>query len=336
MSLIVTPRQLANRAQFYHQLGSLMTAGVAIVQSLEMLGRNPPGPFLRKPIQKVAERVSSGATLSESMTSLGSWLPAFDRALLEAAEQSGRLPETFRLLSSYYNDRAQLARQIIGDLLYPIFLVHLAVAILPTSQLVELVRTLDPVPYIRAKLAMLLPPYLIVFVLLMSGQDQRSESWRALIEQILRFIPMVGSVRRQLALARLAAALEALTNAGVSIIEGWTLAAAASGSPALRKEVASWRRSLDAGEAPGEILLQNSSFPELFASLYRTGELSGQLDDTLSRLRVHYQEEGSRKLRLLAQWIPRLIYLAVLIAIGVQIIHFWTGYYNGILDQFGQ
>jgi len=339
MSLIVTPGQLARRSQFYHQLSSLMTAGVGIVQALEMMARTPPGFLLRKPIERIAARVMQGATLAESMTSLGSWLPAFDLALIQAAEQSGRLPENFRLLAGYYDQRARLARQVLNELLYPIFIVHFAVAIFPTSQLVELVKSGNPFPYFAAKFMILLPGYAIVLLFLVAGQGQRSESWRGLVEQLLRFVPLVGSARRSLALARLSAALEALINAGVSIIEAWGLAAAASGSPALKREVASWRHRLDAGETPGEILNQGSTFPELFGNLYRTAEVSGQLDDTLGRLRAHYEEEGSRRLHLLAQWLPRLVYIAVLIAIAFQIVGFWTGYYRGVFDQvesFGQ
>ena len=40
--------------------------------------------------------------------------------------------------------------------------------------------------------------------------------------------------------------------------------------------------------------------------------------------------------RLLAQWVPRAIYFAVLIAIGIQIINFWSGYYSGIFNQLGE
>jgi type II secretory pathway component PulF len=74
----------------------------------------------------------------------------------------------------------------------------------------------------------------------------------------------------------------------------------------------------------------------LFAHLYQTGEVSGQLDETLGRLHHHYQEEGTRRLHLFAQWLPRIVYFIVLIAIAYQIVNFWTGYYGGIFEQFGQ
>jgi len=37
MSLVVTPRQFSQRAEFYHQLASLNSAGVGIIPALQMM-----------------------------------------------------------------------------------------------------------------------------------------------------------------------------------------------------------------------------------------------------------------------------------------------------------
>src|SRR5690348_7113588 len=131
MPLILTPGQFHRRSEFYQQLGQLIAAGVGITAALEHLRRNPPDRSYRQPLAALLEKVAQGYTLTESVGSLGSWLPEFDIALLRAGEQSGRLDATFRLLADYYADRARLARQMIGDLAYPAFLFHFAVFILP-------------------------------------------------------------------------------------------------------------------------------------------------------------------------------------------------------------
>ena len=71
-------------------------------------------------------------------------------------------------------------------------------------------------------------------------------------------------------------------------------------------------------------------FPSLFANQYATGEVSGKLDETLHRLHEYYQEEGTRKLRVLAQWVPRLIYLLVALGIAYKVVQFWSGYFQNI------
>jgi type IV pilus assembly protein PilC len=150
------------------------------------------------------------------------------------------------------------------------------------------------------------------------------------MESLFRTVPVLGKARRELALARLSSALEALLSAGVNIIEAWELAANASGSPAIRRTVLAWRPLVDAGQTPAEVVRSSARFPDLFANQYATGEISGKLDESLKGLHQYYQEEGSRKLHALARWTPRAVYLAVMLMIAYQIVHFWIGYFNQI------
>ena len=92
---------------------------------------------------------------------------------------------------------------------------------------------------------------------------------------------------------------------------------------------------VNAGQTPAEAVSASGSFPELFASQYATGEVSGQLDDTLRRLHAYYQEEGSRKLHAVGRWTPRAIYFCVVLMIAYRIIHFYMGYFNMVRDAGG-
>jgi len=92
---------------------------------------------------------------------------------------------------------------------------------------------------------------------------------------------------------------------------------------------------VNAGQTPAEAVGASGSFPELFASQYATGEISGQLDGTLRRLHVYYQEEGSRKLHAVARWTPRAIYFCVVLIIAFRIVGFYTNYFNLVRDAGG-
>src|SRR5262249_38393165 len=156
----------------------------------------------------------------------------------------------------------------------------------------------DLIGFVMAKCAILIPFYGVIFLLLFNGQAKQGERWRSWMERILKTVPLLGAALANLALARLSMALESLLNAGVSVVEAWPLAAAASGSPALRRTVLAWSPNVEAGQTPAEAVRESGAFPDLFTNLYSTGEISGRLDDTLRRLHQHYQEEASRKLRL--------------------------------------
>jgi type IV pilus assembly protein PilC len=220
--VLLVPSQFSRRADFYHQLGQLTSAGLGLVQGLEQLKRHPPSRSYRQPIQQLLDQLAAGYTFSESARRLGQWLPAFDLALLQAGEQSGRLETCFRLLADYYTDRARMARQLIADLAYPVILLHLAIFLFPFAQLFMSGNWLS---YLAQTLGVLAPIYAVVFGVIYAAQSRHGESWRAWFESVLRPIPVLGTARHFLAISRLSAALGALLSAGVTIIEAWELAA---------------------------------------------------------------------------------------------------------------
>lgn len=327
MSFLLTPKQYSRRAELYHQLSQLTAAGIGLSQAIEVQHRSPPCRSFRDPLALVSQQLALGSTFAEAMQSTGSWLPAFDGALLHAGEQSGRLPASFKLLAQHYETNAGLLQKTVSSLLYPALVFHLAVLLAP---LPDLVRTGNLVAYASKALVVLIPIYVIAYFVVFSLQGSHRESWRAAVESLVRRIPIFGSARHHLALARLASALEALLAAGVPIVNAWELAAAASGSPALRKAVMGWRPQVDAGVTPAELVRNCSQFPSLFANVYHTGEVTGSLDDALRRLHTVYQSEGERQMRAVAEWTPKLVFFGVIVMVAWQVIRFWIGYFNEI------
>jgi len=330
MPLIITPGQLKQRAELYHTLGVLLSAGLTAPKALEQLQHNPPSRSLRSAIALWQQHLREGASVSDAVARMGSWMPAFDVALVSAGDQSGRLDACFKLLASYYEERSQLARKVISDLLYPAFLLHFAVFVFAFIDFLKPGHGLARFSFLV--LVILVPIYAAAAFLIFAGQGRHGEKWRTAVENILRPIPVLGTARRCLALARLAAALEALLSAGVIITSAWELAVAASGSPALGRAVRGWKALVESGATPAELIRASPEFPEMFASLYASGEISGQLDETLGRLHRHYQEEGSRKMKVVADWSPKLVYFIVMLLIAWQIVATWNRMYGSGSD----
>lgn len=321
--MLTMPRQFDQRAELFRQLAQLTSAGVGVIPALEQIKRSPPARSYREPLQRLLGELARGATVAESLRHLG-WLPAFDLALIEAGERSGRIDTCFYMLANHYNERARLIRQMITDLMYPVFVFHLAVLV------VAMLEFLWGGHWLLILMGGLVPVYVITVFLIYADQDRRNEAWRAKVERASHLIPVFGTARRYLALARLAAALEALISAGVNIFEAWDLAAAASGSPALRRAVADWKPKMTSGQTPSEVMRTCRLFPEMFANFYASGEVSGKLDESLRNLNRLYNEEGSRKLHFVAQWVPRFIYLCVALIVAYIAVRAMEAYVNEI------
>jgi len=328
MAFIVTPRQLDQRAEFFHQLAQLTSAGFGILVALGQIKRNPPARSYREPLQGLLEELGRGATVAEALSRLN-WLPAFDQALIGAGEKSGRLDACFRMLATYYNDRSRLIKQVIAQLIYPVGLMHFAAFIFLIVLPFAHSQFNASLPWLFVRAALVLSPLYVATVLLVYvTQGKHGENWRATIESVLRLVPVLGTARRYLALSRLAAALEALISAGVNIFDAWELAAAASGSPALRRAVASWRPEVTAGQMPSEAVRSAGLFPGTFANFYASGEISGKLDESLRNLHRMYAEDGARKLHNFAQITTRSIYILVVLIIAYEILQFYMGLYG--------
>ncbi|MBI5802081.1 MAG: type II secretion system F family protein [Verrucomicrobia bacterium] len=337
MALLITPRALAQRGEFYYQLCSMIRAGLPVIGALQTLEKSPPSGSYRKPVARMLTELKSGNSFVGALDAVGDWLPVFDKALLEAGEKSGRLDECFRLLSSYYEERAKLVREVIGQMIYPACIVHFALLVFPVNLLVEAVLRDQWLPLLIEKAISFGTLYGVGAAFVLANSGTRALWWRAATEQFLGLIPVLGAARRNLALARHTAALEALFSAGVGIVDSWELAARASGSPAIAREVMKWRPQIEVEQkTPGEILADKNVFPDMFTSLYRTGEISGQLDDTLKRLHEYSRVEGHRQMQMFTRGLTISIILLIMIAIGIQVVMFWIGYFNNINNVLTQ
>ncbi len=340
MSLFITPGQINRRAQLYEQLAAMITAGVPLIRALELASRNNSLRSSRKSILELISHLQEGFTFTDSMKKVQGWMPEFDTALLSVGEQSGRLDASFKLLGRYHASRAKIIRDTISGMLKTIMTLNVFLVVFPLYYLISFVQGIinnnyiQCIPFLIEKVVVFGALYGIVFMLIVACQGNRGEGWRALVEDIFRMIPLLQSAIKYLALARLASALGALTNAGVSVIKSWELAGAACGSPRLKREILKWTPQLETGVTPADMVNEIRYFPEMFRNLYSSGEISGKLDETLERLHVYYEEEGFHTLRLFTRIMNGSIYGIIAALVAYAIISFYMNYYATAMQSF--
>lgn len=333
MAWITTPRSLDHFAELYHQIGGMLTSGVTLVQAIELVRAAPPAGAFRGRLDGILGELKQGSTFSEALDNQRGWLPEFDVALIAAGEKSGRLDVSCHRLSDYYRERAKLLRGAIADLAYPVFVVLLLILVFPPGALAGLVWQGDVAGFLVPKLKLLGLLALAQVLFLILSRSNRGGWWRAAWEGLLHRVPILGQARRSMALGRMAMALEALLNAGVNVLESWELAAKASGSPALARAIGRAMPRMAAGETPGEAIGPTGVFPAKFVSLYRSGEVSGRVDQSLKYLSQDYTDEGSRLFKRLAEWMPRLVFILVAMMIGYFVVTFYIGYFDNMLES---
>lgn len=326
---LFAPAGPAVRALFYSQLATFAEAGVPVLRALEQLARNPPHRRLRPLAHTLLASVGQGGTFTDAFRHPASHTPVFDIALIDAGERSGRLDQVFATLARHHRASAENLSAVRQECIYPALVLHLAIFIAPLPAWFQTGSTAGYLLHTLAPLAML---YGALAFLAWALQGSRHEAWRATLERILVRVPLLGAARADLALARLAGALEALVSAGVLVTAAWPLAAEASGSPLLRQTVDGWRPDLEAGHPPGDQVARAGVFPDLFVSSYLTGEMSGRLDHQLAWLARYHEEQGFARMRAVSRWAPRILYGFIALWVALQILRLAAGYV-GTLNQ---
>jgi type II secretory pathway component PulF len=354
---MVTPGTLRRRGELYYQLGTSIAAGLPLIKAIEMASNNRALSSSRGLLLEIIEHLRQGHTLSDSFLYLQGqipgqpevsyqksrhrlWMPEFDIALLSVGEQTGRLDIAFKTLSEFYVTRAQIIRDTLSNLALSILNLNMLLLICPLGFLVDFVLGLfnneyaKCIPFLIEKAIVFGGMYGTTFLLIFLCQGTHGEKWRAIVESVFRCVPILRTALKYLAIGRMSAALEALINAGVPMDRSWDFAVRASGSPLLKRKVLALLPEMENGLTPAEMVNQIAYIPDMFRNLYHTGEISGQLDESLTRLRVYYQEEGFRLLKVFTRILAGVIYAIVAISIAFFVIGFYMHLYGGMLQSF--
>jgi type IV pilus assembly protein PilC len=352
---MVTPGQLNRRAALFEQLAAMIAAGVPLTKAMEMAGRNRSVGIPQAVIQDITQHLQEGHTFTDAMQLASGqkrgmdvlsqrskreyWLPDFDVALLTAGEESGRLDTTFRLLARYYSSRAQIIRNTISSLIITLITLHVFLIVFPIGLLQQFALGImnnqysQCLPFITEKIVAFGALYFSFWFLAFASQGNRGEGWRSAVEALFNLVPLLRTSVKYLAVARLAMALDALLRSGVPVIRSWQLASVSCGSPHLKREILKWTPELEAATTPAEMVSQIHYFPEMFMQLYHSGEISGKLDETLTRLHTYFEEEGFRLLQAFCRILNFALYFTMAIIAAIFIIRFYMNYFGGIMNS---
>jgi general secretion pathway protein F len=306
-------------AVWYHSLGQSLEAGIPLLAALGA----PGGPAPARRSAMVAG-LRDGASFEAVLAAEGAWLPAVDVHLLLAGAASGRLPAICRQLAGHHESTARLTGRAVLATLYPLAVIHLGAFALPIQQLV--LGTVGA--YARQVLLTLVPLWLAIG--LVTIPLARHPGLR---RRVFRWLPGLSGYQRASDLRVLATVLEGYVAAGFGLETAWVVAGRATGAPGLLALGERLGAEAAAGRRPGARMVLETDLPAEFGQLYRSGEESGKLDESLAWLARRYGEEAERSLTHVSLWYPQVAFLGVAVWVGVKVVEIVAGYFNGILKM---
>jgi type II secretory pathway component PulF len=313
---------------FYHSLGELLRSGVTFPAALKTLTPTARGG-LRQLLERLNHAVENGSTVAEAFAAQRPAVTEMEISIVEAVERAGRLDRGLAQLSAYFGALDVARTNVVKNVAYPIFVLHFGIFALGVQTLVT-----DGVgPYLRGVAGVLVIVYAAAALLFLVVRMLTAlGAHHAAIDGLLRWVPLVGSIRRNFAVARFCATYEMQLGAGVNVMEGLAAAGRASRSGLIAAAVARTIPEVLKGGQVGPLLSAQPGFPAEMMRDFTVGEQTGRLDVELDRLAEEHRRAAMLKLEVFAEWSPRLISLGIFAYIGFRIIVWYGGYLKQVQD----
>ena len=333
-TVIVRTMHPSEKARLFHELGQLVRTGTPFPKAIEKLAQLSSGDA-RTSLTRIQSALKDGASVGESLLAGTPLITALEACVFAAGDRSGRLDAALVQASQYYAAIASARANIRSRLAYPVFVLHFALLVLPLP--VIFTEGGGLVPFLKIVAAAIGGLWFSAFLIAALIRAVTSAAERnAGADRLLRAIPLVGKLRRDLALSRFCSAYHMMLNAGVNVLASLEMSASAGGSALFRDAVASALPAVRAGGQVGPALDKTRAFPEAFVRAFAIGEDTGELDLELQRIGEDYRIAAMRRLEMIAEWLPRLLYIAIMAYIGWRIVGFYAGRMRDIQNVMEQ
>jgi type IV pilus assembly protein PilC len=292
---------------FTRQLNVLISAGIPLVQALEVLAEQATERSMRNIITAIREKVSSGSYLWEAMNGYPKAFPKLYIALVRAGEAAGAMDQVLKRLSRYLEDADRLKKMVKGAMMYPIIVVGIGIAVV-TALLVFVIPKFEdllkssgqelpaPTQFVidASKFLTHNGLWLVLgigtFGYLMLRYVKSAEG-RAVMDQVLFRIPLFGNIMQKSGVARFSRTMQTLLSSGVNLMDAIDICRATIDNAVLEASVAKIRSEVEAGKTLGAVITSIPTFPRMAVQMISVGESTGSLDKMLEKVADFYEAE---------------------------------------------
>ncbi len=296
-------------AAAYGQLSDLLKAGVPLLRSLALVGRSKSDPRLAAAVNGIAERVSEGERLADSMRAIGGF-PEIHIAMVQAGERGGFLEEVLAELSVFLEHQSERRATVIGNLIYPVILLLVGFGVVVSALVFFVPKFQDFFDDMELPIATRLllgmsdfitgwwPLMLVAFAASIVGwlliRDRPDVRRRLAIWQLK--IPVAGELTRTMSVARFTRMLGTLLANGIPLLASMRISREAAGNPLLTDAIDAAAEAVGGGESLAKPLEQSGLFGEEVVEMISVGESANNLDVVLVGIARNAERKTDRLL----------------------------------------
>lgn len=315
------------------QLATMISAGVPIVQSFDIIGKGHDNPSMQDLVMSIKGDVEQGNTLAEALAKHPRYFDDLFVNLISAGEQSGALESLLDKIATYKEKTESIKKKIKKAMFYPTavlmvaFVVTAILLIWVVPQFAEIFKgfgaDLPAFTLFVMKLSDLFIGYwylifggVILGVFAFIEGKRRSPKFRFLMDRVMLRMPIFGPLLNKAAVARFARTLATMFAAGVPLVESLDSVAGAAGNIVYTNAIRDMKDKVSTGQQLQLAMKQTNLFPSMVVQMIAIGEESGSIDTMLNKVADFYEEEVDAAVDGLSSLLEPLIMVVLGVLVG--------------------
>lgn len=319
---------LGEQIDFTSTLQILAAAGIPIIESLLFIENDAAKLRIRQCATELRRQIMNGGTFAGTIAKYPEQFGQVYIGLVKAGEDSGELEKTLDRLLELLNKQAAVRAKVIGTLMYPVFVICLAIFIVivmltfvfPVFQemFASMGMTLPWITRVLIDIGVYLRHHLITIPLGIAAVafffywifKWKPTRWK--IDEFVLKVPLLSDLVQFSNFANFIAVMQVAYEAGVPILECLYLANVTLTNHALELRVEEATTRVQQGQHLSAALRATRTMPKMILFMIATGEQSGRLGDMLMQA-TNYID---KKLDTIIDVMTKMIEPIMLIVIG--------------------
>ena len=334
----VKPPPIKDLAVATKQLASMIRTGLPLLEALKIIAETTENTSIQYVFNEIALGITKGNTMSEMLEKYPEVFNEMYRALVNAGETAGLLPDTLDRQAKLLESLSKIKGEIKSAMAYPIAIASLTVIVvfimmifvipifvgiyeesganLPgiTQMLVNISNALKSIEfYFKA-----VPTGLALYWLYLYFSKKAYILWW--FDRTLLQLPLTKELVTKSCLANFSRTLSSLNSAGVPILESLSIAKRTISNRVFSRIIDKVYKDIQSGNPIYRALEQEKVIPIMFASMFRIGEETGELSAMISKLADFYEDEVTASVKTLTSIMEPLMIVFVAVFVGLILI----------------
>lgn len=320
---------------FSQELIALLDAGLSLVESMEALAEKESSEALRRPLQRILQRLYEGQTLAAALGEHPKAFPTLYVATVRASERTGALREALTRYVAYQQQIDALRKTLINASIYPAVLLGAGVLVtlfllgyvVPRFSTIyeELGSDLPLASRLLLKWGQLLEAHTFEVVIGLGTVVaalvyllSRAATRRSIGAWVAR-LPTIGRQLHIYQLARLYRTVGMLLRGGMPAITALQMSAGLLGE-SLKARFFKAIQAVREGQSLANAMESNDLTTPVASRMLRVGERSGNMGEMTERIAAFYDEELGRWVAIVTRLIEPVLMTFIGLLIGVIVV----------------